>query len=296
MNSRGNLAGKSSASSMQKKFTTPGVAMFIVMCLAALYFLIPIWWFVVASTKSNAALFSSFPFWFEKMHFFDNLNDTIHRQDGVFLIWIRNSLIYSFVGGLLCTAISTMAGYALAKYEFWGRDFAFNCVLAATLIPVMLLTIPLYLLFSKIGLIDTMWAVIIPTLINPFGIYLCRIYAGTIPDELLEAGRIDGGSEWRIFLSVGVRIMSPALVTVFLIQFVSTWANYFLPMMMVSDPNLLPLSVGIVNWQETQTTGAAVPTNIVIFAAFISVIPLVVLFLALQRFWREGLTAGSVKS
>lgn len=284
------------AAKVEHQLTRPSWPMFAVMCLAALYFLIPIWWFLVAATKSNAALFSSFPFWFDEIHFFDNLNDTIHRQDGVFFVWMRNSLIYSFVGGTLCTAISTMAGYALAKFEFRGRNFAFNCVLAATLMPVMLLTVPLYLMFSFIGIVNTMWAVIIPLLINPFGIYLCRIYAGTIPDELLEAGRIDGGSEWRIFLSVGTRIMSPALVTVFLIQFVSTWANYFLPMMMVSSSELLPLSVGIVNWQETQVTGAAVPTNIVIFAAFISVIPLVALFLALQRYWREGLTAGSVKA
>ncbi|MDO5747802.1 MAG: carbohydrate ABC transporter permease [Actinomycetaceae bacterium] len=270
--------------------------MFVVMFIAMLYFIVPIWWFIVASTKSNADLFSSFPFWFKNPQFFTNLDDTIQRQDGIFFIWTRNSLLYSGVGATICTAISTMAGYALAKYKFKGQQIVFNCVLGATLVPMMLLTVPLYLLFAKIGIIDTIWAVIIPLLINPFGIYLCRIYAGTIPDELLEAGRIDGANEWLIFLRIGVKIMSPALITVFLIQFVGTWANYFLPMMMVSTTTLQPLSVGIVNWQETQVTGAAVPTNIVIFAAFISVLPLIALFLLLQRYWREGLTAGSVKT
>lgn len=274
----------------------PNWVMFMVMVVAALYFLIPIWWFIVTATKTHSDLFTTFPFWFGKFNLFGNFQEAFSLQDGIFLVWMRNSIIYSTVGAIICTAISSMAGYALAKYEFRGRNLVFNCVLGATLVPIMLLTIPLYLLFSKIGIIDTMWAVIIPLLINPFGIYLCRIYAGTIPTELIEAGRIDGAKEWSIFLSIGVKIMSPALVTVFLIQFVSTWANYFLPMMMVSSPELQPLSVGIVNWQQTQVTGAAVPTNIVIFGAFASVLPLIALFLAMQGYLREGLTAGSVKS
>lgn len=276
--------------------TRPNIVMLVIMIIAALYFLVPLWWFIVASTKSNSDLFSTQPFWFHHPQWFTNLSDTLHQQHGVFYTWLKNSLIYSGVGAIFCTAFSAMTGYALAKYQFRGRHLVFNCVIGSTLVPGMLLTIPLYLLFSKIELVDTMWAVIIPLLINPFSIYLCCIYAATIPDELIEAGRIDGAGEWRIFLSIGIKIMSPALVTVFLIRFVGTWADYFLPLMMVSRSSLQPLSVGIVSWQESQTAGATIPTNIVIFAAFISVLPLVILFLFLQRYWRQGLTAGAVKS
>ncbi|ALE91203.1 hypothetical protein AOC05_00580 [Arthrobacter alpinus] len=266
-----------------------------VMTMAALYFLIPIWWFVVASTKNNGDLFSTNAFWFSELHFFDNFRDLLTRQDGIFFRWMGNSFLYSIVGAVVSTAVSALAGYALAKYEFRGREAVFNTVLGATLMPIMLLTVPLYLLFSKIGIINTPWAVMIPLLISPFGIYLARIYAATIPDELLEAGRVDGAGELRIFLSIGMKIMGPALVTIFLLQFVGTWANYFLPMMMVSSPELQPLSVGIVTWQQTMVTGAAVPTNIVIFAAFISVLPLIALFLTMQRYWKAGLTAGGIK-
>ncbi|WP_230085628.1 MULTISPECIES: carbohydrate ABC transporter permease [Arthrobacter] len=265
------------------------------MTMAALYFLIPIWWFVVASTKNNGDLFSTNAFWFSELHFFDNFRDLLTRQDGIFFRWMGNSFLYSIVGAVVSTAVSALAGYALAKYEFRGREAVFNTVLGATLMPIMLLTVPLYLLFSKIGIINTPWAVMIPLLISPFGIYLARIYAATIPDELLEAGRVDGAGELRIFLSIGMKIMGPALVTIFLLQFVGTWANYFLPMMMVSSPELQPLSVGIVTWQQTMVTGAAVPTNIVIFAAFISVLPLIALFLTMQRYWKAGLTAGGIK-
>ena len=276
--------------------TRPSWLMFSVMCVVALYFLIPLWWFLVSATKSQSDLFTTFPFWFSKPQPIKNFVDTINYDGGSFVIWTRNSLLYSVVGGLLSTLVSTMAGYAIAKYQFKGRNFVFDMVLAATLMPLILLTIPLYLLFSEIGLVNTPWAIILPVIINPFGIYLCRIYAETIPNDLIEAGRIDGASEWQIFWRIGVRIMSPALVTVFLIKFVGIWANFFLPMMMVSSPQWQPLSVGIVNWQETQQTGAAVPTNLVIFGAFLSVLPIILLFLFLQRYWREGLTAGSVKA
>ena len=213
---RPRLAREGSGPSINK----PNWFMFAIMVVAAIYFLIPIWWFIVASTKSSADLFTSFPFWFHRPQFGTNFMETVTRDDGTFVVWTRNSIIYSVGGGLIATFISTMAGYAIAKYDFKGRNFVFNCVLAATLMPLVLLTIPLYLLFSAIGLIDTPWAVIIPTLINPFGIYLCRIYAETIPNDLIEAGRIDGAGEWQIFMKIGMRVMSPALVTVFLIKFV----------------------------------------------------------------------------
>lgn len=268
---------------------------FIIMGIAALYFLVPIWWFIVTSTKSNVDLFSTSGFWFASPHFFDNLADVFARQGGVYLLWMRNSIFYAVVGGVLGTLISALAGYALAKYDFRGREAVFNAILSAVLVPTLLLTIPLYLVFSKIGLINTIWAMLIPSLISPFGIYLARIYASTIPDELIEAARVDGAGEFRIFATIAMRIMVPALATIFLIQFVGIWSNYFLPLMMLNDPNLQPLAVGIIGWQGQLSSGAHVPTNIVIFAAFLSVIPLAALFLTMQRYLKSGLALGSVK-
>jgi multiple sugar transport system permease protein len=142
--------------------------------------------------------------------------------------------------------------------------------------------------------VNTVWAVLIPAVVNPFAVYLGRIYAAaSMPDELMEAARLDGAGELRIYWTIALRLMSPALVTVLLFSFVSIWNNFFLPLIMLSDQNLYPVTLGIYNWY-TQTRQANY--NVVITGSLLSVIPLVVAFLSLQRFWRSGLTAGAVKS
>jgi multiple sugar transport system permease protein len=265
-----------------------------VLTLAALYFLVPIWWLLVSSTKSNTRLFNSNGFWFSGQNFFENVNEVLTRQDGLFGRWLLNSILYAGIGGALATLIGVACGYAIAKYEFPGRGLLFGGILAGVLIPSALLTVPLYLMFSKLGLVNSVWAVLIPAVVNPFAVYLGRVYAAaSVPDELMEAARIDGAGELRIFFSIALRLMSPALVTVFLFTFVAIWNNFFLPLIMLSDQNLYPVTLGIYNWY-TQTREANY--NIVITGSLLSVIPLVLAFLSLQRFWRSGLTAGSVKA
>ena len=264
-----------------------------VLTLAALYFLIPVWWLVVSSTKTNTALFSSNGFSFSGFSLFENLADVFTRQDGLFSRWLLNSILYAGIGGVLATLLGVACGYALAKYNFRGRGLVFGAILGGLLIPSALLTVPLYLMFSQIGLVNTVWAVLIPAVVNPFAVYLGRIYAAaSMPDELLEAARLDGASELRIFFTVALRLMSPAFVTVFLFSFVSIWNNFFLPLIMLSDQSLYPVTLGIFNWY-TQTREANY--NIVITGSLVSVIPLLIAFLSLQRFWRAGLSAGSVK-
>ncbi|MEY9940194.1 carbohydrate ABC transporter permease [Streptacidiphilus sp. MAP5-3] len=268
-----------------------------VLGVASVYFLAPVWWLVVSATKTNSALFTTDGFWFGG-HFalFSNLHDAFTRQGGIYVRWLLNTALYAGGGALVSTAVSALAGYALAKYAFRGREFAFNVVLAAVLVPQPLLAIPLYLLFSPVHLVNTYWAVLIPSVVSPFGVYLSRIYAAaSVPDELIEAGRMDGAGEVRIFTTIALRLMSPALVTVFLFQFVSIWSNYLLPALMLASDRLQPVTVGLVGWQAQRGIGDAVPFNVVITAAAVSVVPLVVMFLSLQRFWRSGLVAGSLK-
>ena len=268
-----------------------------VLLLSSVYFLLPVWWLLVSSTKTNTGLFSGNAFWFGHFALFDNVRDVFTRSDGVYARWLLNSAVYAVGGAGVSTLISAMAGYTLAKYAFRGRELTFNIVLAAVLVPQPLLAIPLYLMFSPIHLVNTYWGVLLPSMVSPFGVYLARVYAGaSVPDELIEAGRIDGAGEFRIFTTIALRIMSPALVTVFLFQFVSIWTNYLLPVLMLANDNLQPVTEGVVSWQAQRGIGpSAAPTNIVITAAMISAVPLVVLFLSLQRYWRSGLTAGSSK-
>ncbi len=265
-----------------------------VLSITAIYFLVPVWWLIVSSTKSNGSLFSSNGFWFDEPQLLTNLAELFTRQDGAFSLWMFNSIFYAGVGGILATLFGAACGYALAKYRFRGQGILFGSILAGVLVPSALLTVPLYLLFASVGLAGTVWSVLIPSMISPFAVYLARVYAtASIPDELIEAARVDGAGELRIFATMSLRIMSPALVTIFLFTFVGIWNNFFLPLVMLNDPGLYPVTLGLYNWYaQVQVSNY----DIVITGSLVSVIPLVIGFLALQRFWRSGLTAGGIKS
>jgi multiple sugar transport system permease protein len=266
-----------------------------VLVVAAVYFLIPVYWLLVAATKSTGDLFGSFGLWFSRPQTLANLRNVLGYDNGIYLRWAVNSLLYAGVGALVATALAAMAGYALAKHPFRGHRVLFNVILAGVLVPGTALALPLYLLFSKVGLADSYWAVLLPSFVSPFGVYLCNIYAAAaVPDELLEAARIDGAGEGRIFRMLALRIMSPALVTVFLFQFVGIWNNYFLPLVMLSDPKLYPITLGLTSWQSFADRQPQL-YQLTIGGAALSVLPLMVAMVALQRFWRSGLTQGSVK-
>jgi multiple sugar transport system permease protein len=263
--------------------------------VAAGYFLLPVYWLAVASTKSTGQLFGSFGLWFAHPQWLANLRHVFSYDNGVYLRWAANSVLYAVVGGTVATLLAAMAGYALAKFTFRGRETVFNLVLGGVLVPGTALALPLYLLFARIGLVDTYWAVLIPSVVSPFGVYLCRIYAeAAVPTELLESARLDGAGERRIFTTVVLRILTPALVTVFLFQFVGIWNNYFLPLVMLSDPNLYPITLGLTSWQSFQDRQPDL-YQLVVGGAFVSVLPLMVAMIVLQRFWRTGLTEGGVK-
>jgi len=263
--------------------------------VVAVYFLLPVYWLVIASTKSTGDLFGSSGLWFHDMRFVENMVNVFTYDDGVYARWAANSVLYAFAGAAVSTLLAAAAGYALAKFSFRGRETVFNVVLGGVLVPATALALPLYLMFSQVGLSNTYWAVLLPSLVNPFGVYLLRIYAeAAVPDDLLEAGRIDGASEARIFFSVVLRILTPGLVTVFLFQFVGIWNNYFLPLVMLSDPKLYPITLGLTSWQGFADRQPEL-TQLTIGGAFVSVVPLMIVTAVLQRYWRAGLTEGSVK-
>ena len=263
--------------------------------VVALYFLLPVYWLIIASTKSTGDLFGSSGLWFHDMRFVENMVNVFTYDNGVYARWAANSVLYAFTGATVSTLLSAAAGYALAKFSFRGRETVFNVVLGGVLVPATALALPLYLMFSKVGLSNTYWAVLLPSLVNPFGVYLLRIYAeAAVPDDLLEAGRIDGAGEARIFFSVVLRILTPGLVTVFLFQFVGIWNNYFLPLVMLSDPKLYPITLGLTSWQGFADRQPEL-TQLTIGGAFVSVVPLMIVTAVLQRYWRAGLTEGSVK-
>ncbi|MEV7930540.1 MULTISPECIES: carbohydrate ABC transporter permease [unclassified Kitasatospora] len=272
----------------------PNVLGTAVLFVLSAYFLLPAWWLLVASTKSSSDLFGSGGFWFSTLHLGDNLHDLATANGGLYFRWLLNTVLYAGVGAAAATLLAAMAGYALTKYRFRGREAVFNTILAAVLVPAPLLALPVYLLLSKAHLVNTVWAVLLPSMVSPFGVYLSRIYAAaSVPDEILEAARMDGAGEFRIFFTVVLRIFSPALVTIFLFQFTTIWNNFFLPLVTLSDQKLWPVNLGLYYWNGLRDH---TPYNLVVTGSLVSVVPLVVAFLLLQRFWRTDLTAGGVKA
>ncbi|MGC8627809.1 MAG: carbohydrate ABC transporter permease [Acidimicrobiales bacterium] len=267
---------------------------FLFVCSA--YFLLPAWWLLVSSTKGPSTLYSSEGFWFSHFHLLSNLTGLFSYDGGIYARWLLNTVLYAGLGALCATLLASAAGFALAKYKFRGRELVFSAILGGVLVPGTALALPLYLLMSKVHLTNTYWSVFLPSVVSPFGVYLARVYAtSAVPDELLEAARIDGASEGRIFAKVALRVMSPALVTMFLFQFVAIWNNFFLPLVMLSSTNLYPVTLGLYSWNNEYGQAPQL-VSYVIIGSLVSVIPLVIAFLSLQRFWRSGLTAGSVKT
>ncbi|MET7873351.1 carbohydrate ABC transporter permease [Streptomyces cyaneofuscatus] len=266
-----------------------------VLLIAALYTLFPLVWLLTAATKDAGNLLGGDVFSFEGFDLAHNLSELTAYQDGIYFRWYGNSLLYAGIGALGCSLVSVAAGYAFDKYRFRGKEKLFALVLLGVLLPSTALSLPLYLLAVETGTVNTYWAVLIPALVNPFGVYLSRIFsAGYIPDEVLEAARIDGAGELRTFWSVGLRMVMPGFVTVFLFQFTAIWNNFFLPLVMLSDKDLYPLSLGLYNWHSNAN---ADPTfyPMVVTGSLLAVTPLIVAFVVLQRHWKAGLTAGSLK-
>lgn len=291
--------GSSSArSSRRHPRNRRSVVLTIVMVLFTVYSIVPLVWLVVNATKTQPELFSSFGLWFGNgFSLFQNIADTLSYRNGIFLQWFGNTLLYVVVGAGGATLLATVAGYGLAKYKFPGKRAVFAIILGAIAVPGTALAVPTFLMFSQVGLTNTPWAVILPSLVSPFGLYLVWTYASeAIPTELLEAARMDGAGEFRTFFTISLRLLAPGIVTVLLFAIVATWNNYFLPLIMLSDPQWYPLTVGLGQWSAQAIGVGAQPIyNLVITGSLLTIVPIVIAFLFLQRFWQSGLSAGSVK-
>lgn len=267
--------------------------------LPFLYTMLPLLYLVIASTKTQADLFGTFGF--APGHSFalwHNLRAVFTFQNGIFGRWLLNTIAYSGLAALGATALCSLAGYAFARYEFRGRNALFALVLGAVMIPQTALTIPIFLLLSKVGLVDTPFAVILPSLVFPLGVYLMRVYVEqAVPVDLLDAARLDGAGELRVFTTIAFPLITPAAVTVLLLSFVATWNNYFLPLVVLSTPRLYPATVGLASWYSTASAGGGSQAvfPLVMTGSLVAILPVLAAFLGLQRFWQGGLASGGLK-
>jgi len=267
--------------------------------LFLLYCLLPAIWIIVAMTKDNGQLFSTFGFWFASPpHFFENIVGLFTYQEGIFLRWFGNSLLYAVSISMGSTLICAMGGYAFSKYDFPAKQFLFNFILGTIMVPSTALVLPLFLMLNKIGLVNTMWGVILPSLVNPFGLYLMKVFwDSSFPNDLIEASRLEGASELQIFWRIGMPLMQTGIVTVALLAFVGAWNNFFLPLIVLNQDNLYPLTLGLNLWNSVSSSAAGGKPlyNLVALCSLISVLPLLLAFVVLGKYCRGGLTAGATK-
>ncbi|PJM75703.1 ABC transporter permease [Bifidobacterium simiarum] len=279
----------------ESKRTRTGVM--VVLIIMTFYALAPLWWLVVSVTKSRVDLYNTNGLWFANhINLVENFQQLFTYENGLFFKWMWNSILYAGVGSLICMVISLMAGYSLSKYQYPGRGIGMGLVMLSFLIPTALLTMPLYLMFSSVHMTDTIWSVLVPFFINAFDVYLAKTYIdGAVPDELLEAARVDGAGEFRIFRQIVMPLLSTPAATIFILTFVLNWNNFYMPIVMLRGADKWTLSLGLYSFMQTKQTALFDPTTIALAGAVVSIIPLAVVMIAMQRYWKSGVALGGVK-
>ena len=202
-----------------------------------------------------------------------------------------NSALVALAITATSVIINSMAGYAFAKLEFKGRDRLFTLLLAGLVVPVQIAMPPLFLLMRELGLVNTYWGVVVPTMATIFGIFLVRQYALSIPDELLEAARMDGASEFRIYISVVLPVIRPILVTLAVFTFMTAWNDFMWPLIILTDQDMYTLPVALANLSGEHVQD----TELMMAGSVLTTLPVVLLFLAAQRYYIEGIMLGSTK-
>ena len=257
--------------------------------LGALVALLPLVWMVSASLMPAGDVNSFPPHLLPRRVTFEHYRSIFTRLDmGRYLV---NSAIVATTVTIVSLLINSMAGYAFAKLRFKGRDRTFRLLATGLVVPVQVAMLPLFLLMKQMGLINTYWGVIIPSLASIFGIFLIRQYALAFPDELLDAARIDGAGELRIYFSIVLPTIAPVLATLAIWTFLTTWNDFMWPLIVLSDENRYTLPVALANLVGEHVQD----TELMMAGSVVTTLPVLLVFLFLQRYYVQGVMAGSVK-
>ena len=271
-----------------------------ILLLMAAYFMVPLVWLLLATTKDTYQLFHTPMFGLpHHLSLWKDLQWISSYNGGEYWRWFLNSVIYSGSVAILGSLLSAMVGYAIAKFRFPGRRLFFSTVVAALMVPGAVLVIPLFVLERSMGLLNSYGGVILPMLISPFGVYFMNVYMGdAMPNELLEAARVDGAGDIQTFVRIVLPVVRPGLITLFLISFIGSWNNFFLAFVLLSKSSLYPVTLGLSIWlSNLNSPGTGVPLYpLVLLGSFLSILPMLILFPFLRRYITIGLVQGSVKA
>ncbi len=286
----------------------------VIIVLLALAFAFPLYWIITGSFKTAKAINSTTPQWWPTEWVMDNYQKLFSRQKAPLfelsvpipflktftftgpevpaaLRWMVNTIFMAVVSMLLTCATSAMAGYALAKKRFLGRTLLFSLIVAAMALPKQVILIPLIREMSALHLYDNIWAVILPIVGWPFGVFLIKQFSEGIPGEMLEAARIDGAGEWKTFTTIALPIIKPGIGALAIFTFINSWNDYFMQLIMLSSTSNLTISLGIAKLQAENS----IDFGLIMAGAALAAVPIIIVFIIFQKYFTKGITMGAVK-
>ena len=260
----------------------------VILIMLAIFFLFPLYWIVTGSFKSAIDINAKVPVWFP-------MNPTMGNYDKLFakpaFLWLFNIVFISAMAMILTCITADLAGYELGKKRFYGRTILFTIIICAMALPKQVIVIPLAQEMKLLHMSDTLWAVILPTVGWPFGVFLMKQFSETIPNEILEAARVDGAGELKTFFSVVFPMIKPGIGALAIFTFVNTWNDYFLQLVMLTSEEKWTLPLAIANMQGEMSSDF----GLIMAGAALASIPIIVVFIAFQKYFTQGIAMGAVK-
>ena len=270
-----------------------GSVKYIVTILICIVFLFPIAWALVCSVKPEADITSYPPRWIPDVATFANYAEVLRKYP--YMSWMKNNIITAGAGTILILILSSLAAYAFARFQFKGKKVLYSTIVAMLLVPIQAYMIPLFLLCSKMNLLNTYAGIILPSAANVTSIFILTSFFKGLPTELEEAARIDGCGELRIFLQIMLPLSKPALSTVTILTFIANWNSFLWPMICIRTDNLKTLPVGIAQFMGSVNSNAQFQYGTALAGCCMAVIPTLIVFLALQKYFVEGIASSGIK-
>ncbi len=278
------------------------VVLIIILAILAIF---PLYWIVTGAFKTAKEINSTTPVWWPSewskenfVRLFSKRSAPLFEIAGIkgprvpgAIRWLVNTVYMAVMAMILTCITASMAGYALAKKRFYGQKILFTLIVCAMALPKQVILVPLIKEMSALGLYDTLWAVIFPTVGWPFGVFLMKQFSESVPTEMLEAARIDGASEARTFVQIVVPMIKPGIGALSIFTFINSWNDYFMQLIMLTKTNRLTISLGIATMQAENSTDF----GIIMAGAALASMPIIIIFLIFQKYFTKGITMGAVK-
>lgn len=274
---------------MKKKLTPFSAFSIAALSILTVIFVFPFYWILTGAFKSQADAVKIPPQWWPASPTLANFEKLLFQNPAGH--WLLNSVLISVITMILVCVTSSLAGYVLAKKRFYGQRLLFSMFIMAMALPKQVVLVPLVRMISFMNLHDTLWAVILPLIGWPFGVFLMKQFSENIPGELLESAKIDGCSELRTFASIAFPIIKPGFAALAIFTFINTWNDYFMQLVMLSSRKNLTIPLGVATLQAELSTNY----GLIMAGAALAAVPIVTVFLVFQKSFTQGITMGAVK-